>query len=221
MMSRLRGSRTAGVHHLPDPPLVRRWTPPRRDRRRRHPGPLWTLAARDDHDPRLLSCGYPRLRPRHLRDFLRSRRIGRRDRAAFGMRIPAARAATRNSLRSRSNSSCIAATISARPARRRRGAEGGDGEAGTGRHQRGRGAWCAGTQNAEPAYRRPVDAARRVLAFAARLGGRRDGLRVRFDDGSELELTEVASHVGGGHHVRLAGPEEFAARDAETHSEGR
>ena len=45
-------------------------------------------------------------------------------------------------------------------------------------------AWCAGTMNAEPVYRRSVDATKRVLAAAEKLDGRHVDGRVRFDDGS-------------------------------------
>lgn len=69
-------------------------------------------------------------------------------------------------------------------------------------------AWCAGTQNATPAYRRPVDAARPVLQAAERLGGRREGLQIEFADGSGIELVPLGEHVGGGQLVRLPPAEE-------------
>ena len=69
-------------------------------------------------------------------------------------------------------------------------------------------AWCTGTQNTTPEYRRPVDAARHVLAAAERLGGKRDGLLVRFEDASRIELCPLAAHAGGGHLVRLPPAEE-------------
>ena len=64
-------------------------------------------------------------------------------------------------------------------------------------------AWCAGTMNSVPVYRRSVDYAKGVLAVAERLGGRREGLMVRFDDGSELELVPLHERVGGAQLIRL------------------
>ena len=73
-------------------------------------------------------------------------------------------------------------------------------------------AWCAGTMNSVPAYRRPVDYAGKVLAVAERLGGRREGLMVRCDDGSELELLPLQEHLGGGELIRLPPREEDEAQ---------
>ena len=75
-------------------------------------------------------------------------------------------------------------------------------------------AWCGATMRVEPVYRRSVDYAEPMLAIAARLGGRRDGRRIVFDDGSELELAPVRPEVSRRPYVRLPGPEEIAARAA-------
>ena len=64
-------------------------------------------------------------------------------------------------------------------------------------------AWCAGTMNTVPVYRRSVDAAGTVLTAAERLGGIRKGLTVAFDDKSKLELVPLRDEVGGGHLIRL------------------
>ena len=64
-------------------------------------------------------------------------------------------------------------------------------------------AWCAGTMNSVPVYRRSVDAAKEVLAVAERLGGRRQGLTVRFDDDSELQLVPLREELGHSHLIRL------------------
>ena len=64
-------------------------------------------------------------------------------------------------------------------------------------------AWCTGTMNSVPVYRRPVDSARMVLAAAKRLGGSREGLTISFDDDSKLQLVPLRAQIGGGHLIRL------------------
>ena len=64
-------------------------------------------------------------------------------------------------------------------------------------------AWCAGTMNSVPVYRRAVDYAARVLAVAERIGGRRQGLTVRFDDKSELELVPLRRELDHRNLIRL------------------
>ena len=64
-------------------------------------------------------------------------------------------------------------------------------------------AWCAGTMNSVPVYRRAVDYAARILAVAERIGGRRQGLTVRFDDKSELELVPLRSDLDHRDLIRL------------------
>ena len=64
-------------------------------------------------------------------------------------------------------------------------------------------AWCAGTMNTVPTYRRSVDAANGVRAAAERLGGRLDGLTIRFGDGSELQLVPLRPELGHSHLIRL------------------
>ena len=54
-----------------------------------------------------------------------------------------------------------------------------------------------------PTYRRSVDAANGVRAAAERLGGRLDGLTIRFGDGSELQLVPLRPELGHSHLIRL------------------
>ena len=69
-------------------------------------------------------------------------------------------------------------------------------------------AWCAGTTNSVPIYRRPVDYAKGVLAVAERIGGVREGLTVRFDHGSKLELSRLREELGHRDLIRLPPQEE-------------
>ena len=76
-------------------------------------------------------------------------------------------------------------------------------------------AWCAGTMNSVPVYRRSVDYADRVLAVAERIGGRRQGLTVRFDDDSKLQLVQLRRELSHRHLIRLAPTEKTASANDE------